>query len=172
MKSLLLLILASLLLSYGAGLGVAKTAPTDVLQTVPAVVVSTTNSEALCTTLGLTPGSVISGSSGFLRAYCFDSGAAIRFHSTTLETPTFIATGWTQVFLMQQGQSCSFTFLGGPFGLQGANLTSGVGVPFTNTATTNNTALLAGGGMSYSYCLYYQNPPLTGIASFSVSWNP
>lgn len=148
---------------------VAKTAPTDVLQTIQPVVVSTSSAVAGCSSLDLNPGSAIFGSSGWIMASCLH-GPAITLEGAS-ETPSFALTlGWDGIVLQSQFfNSCSFPIviqtLAGPR-LSGSNMTSGQPIQFS---TWTSTTLPLGG---YNYCLHYSNPGLTGIAAFSVSWNP
>lgn len=143
----------------------------DALQTIVPVITSSRMAVSSCTLLELTPGSVISGQSGFVMASCPTVGSAIVFRGTTMETPVFLATGWVQISLLQMGNACSFKFNDPVDGhLIGMNLTSTNPVPFSSDYS--NTTLYAGGGMGYNYCLYYSNPPIGGIGSFTISWSP
>jgi hypothetical protein len=146
-----------------------RTALTDVAQTIPPVVVSTATATAGCTTLSLTPGSVISGGQGWIMASC-SNAPAISFQGQT-ETPAFLlSTGWDSINIIKAGLSpCQNPIvIKTIFGqrLTGANITSGQPVTFT---TWTNTTLPMGG---YNYCLHYSSPSITGITSFAISWNP
>ncbi len=149
-----------------------KTGPTDVLQTIPPIIVSSRTAQAGCTILNLSPGSAVSGGSGFIQASCPNFVPAIILSGT--ETPNFIlATGFTQIALFYASLSCSFNYLPHrpgfpPDRLLGMNLTSSTPITFT-TASNSTTQLLEGG---YNYCLYYQNPPINGILTFTISWSP
>ena len=152
---------------------------TDAIQTIPPIIVSGPNAVAGCTVLNLSPGSIVTGTSGFVQANCPNNTPAISLNGT--ETPTFLlSTGWTQISLIQYIYPCSFSFrqvfhltVNGTTTttmgrLVGMNLTSGS--PVTFTQSSNSTTSLMFGG--YNYCLYYQNPPVNGIATFTVSWTP
>jgi len=152
---------------------------TDVIQTIPPIIVSSPNAIAGCTILNLSPGSVVSGSSGFVQANCPNNVPAITLNGT--ETPTFLlSTGWNQISLMYSTYACSFQFLQvfhftvngtttTTFGrLIGMNITSLNPISFTSSSTST-TQLMVGG---YNYCLYYQNPSLNGISTFAISWSP
>lgn len=145
-----------------------RTAPNDVLQTIPPITVSSPTAIAGCTILNLSPGSAITGRSGFIQASCPNFVPAIILSGT--ETPTFLlATGFTQVSLFYAGFGCSFNFNPPAIGrLVGLNLTSSGPITFTNNSNST-TQLLAGG---YNYCLFYQNPPANGILSFTIAWSP
>ena len=152
---------------------------TDAIQTIPPIIVSGPNAVAGCTVLNLFPGSIVTGTAGFVQANCPNNTPAISLNGT--ETPTFIlSTGWDQISLMYYTYACSFTFqqtfhftVNGTTTttmgrLVGVNLTSGS--PVTFTKSSNSTTSLMSGG--YNYCLHYQNPPINGIATFTVSWTP
>lgn len=149
-----------------------RTTTTDVLQTIPPIIVSGPNAIALCTVLNVTPGSVVAGTTGFLKANCPNNQPAIDLRGT--ETPTFVlATGWQQIVLMTNGYPCSFSFRVVPFPNEfetvGTNMTSGTSITFINTTPVNSTSLTVGG---YEYCLYFSNPPINGLATFTIAWSP
>lgn len=149
-------------------LGIVSAAPhTAILETIPAVAVGSSTAVLGCTVLSIMPGSIIENSAGFVRASCPGIGYAIDFHHTLSETPTFVNPGWTQIVLMQIGYSCSFNFLQGS--LVGANMTTLTPISFSDSAT--NSSLGAGSGTPFDYCLYYANPPVSGFASFSITWS-
>jgi hypothetical protein len=152
-----------------------RTALTDVLQTIPPIIVSGPNAIAGCTVLNLSPGSVVSGTTGVIQANCPNGVPAVTLAGT--ETPTFLLTlGWTRISLEYSSYACESgqMLFAGVFGsrvpvrLIGLDLNSGT--PVTMTTLSNSTTQLLMGG--YNYCLYYQNPPINGIATFTVSWSP
>jgi hypothetical protein len=147
-----------------------QTAPTsDVLQVIPPIIVSSPTAIAGCTVLNLSPGSAVTGTNGFIQANCPNGAPAVIFGVAT-ETPTFLlATGFAQVSLMYYSSSCNFHFFSTfAHRLVGTNLTSSG--PITFTSQSNSTTQLLAGG--YNYCLYYQNPPVNGILSFTIAWSP
>ena len=164
----------------------AKTA-TDVLQVIPPVVVSNRTAVSLCTVLTLVPGSVITGQSGVVSAFCpySSNNGAIDFQqltdTTRSETPTFIlTTGWTAISLqlsttIRSGFGClpanqlGFNNTQNTGITLGQFLTSGSPVSFISQATFNSTMPQFG---IYDYCLWYTNPPANGILTFTVSWTP
>lgn len=171
---MILLVLAVLIVPVAA-----TQRTSDAIQTIPPIIVSGPNAIAGCTVLNLTPGSIVTGTSGFVQANCPNNTPAILLNGT--ETAAFLlSTGWTQISLMFHTYPCSFNFrqvfhltingtttttLGR---LIGMNITASIPLTFTS-ASDSTTVLMAGG---YNYCLYYQNPPANGIATFTVSWTP
>lgn len=155
-----------------------KTTPpasTDALQTLPPIIASGPNAVAGCTLLNVVPGSIVTGTTGFVRANCPNTSAMLFGQAT--ETPTFIlATGFQQIVLMANSDPCGFIFkvtIPSGFNIHGfqtigVNLTSSGPITFTNNFM-NSTDLSTGG---YDYCLYYSNVPSTGVASFTIAWSP
>ena len=186
MRKVSLLII--LVLSLIVPLATAKL-PTDVLQTIPPVTVSTKTAIAGCTILDVFPGSIVTGTSGYVQTGCSQNVPSIMFNGTT-ETPSFAFTLWTNMSLVLHGNGCKSPSIQniGNFWL---NATTEVSVPqlvrstiisgnpvsftplvteFGHRAYQNSTMILQPGG--YDYCLGYNNPPSTGIATFTISWTP
>jgi hypothetical protein len=151
-----------MLLSIGSVMALPHTA---ILQTVPGIAVGSATAVIGCTVLSMSPGSIIENTAGFIVASCQQPGYAVDFHRTLSETPTFVANGWIQITLMRAGVTCGYP---ATFFIGGSNMTSGSPIPFSDNGS--NSTLAAGGGTPYNYCLYFSNAPLTGIASFSITW--
>ena len=164
----------------------AKTA-TDVLQTIPPILVSNPTAIAMCTVLTVVPGSVIAGQSGVLSAFCpfAQNNGAINFpqltDTTRNETPTFIlTTGFTAVSLqlsttIRSGSGCL------PANQLGFNNTINTGITLGQFITNGASVTFVSQGLFnathpqfgfYDYCLWYSNPPVNGIATFTIAWTP
>lgn len=143
---------------------------TDAAQVIPPIVISGPTAIASCTLMELMPGSIVTGTSGFIQATCPTVGSAIIFKHATSEIPTWVGSTWMQIAIMQMGYSCTFNFHDATDGhLTGQNLTSGAPVAFTDNPSPS--ILSAGTGTGYNYCLYYSNPT-GGIATFGIAWTP
>ena len=170
-KPLIVCTICSILLFSFFSNVLAQPVRTPSTETIPAIINTSPGVIYQCTSPFVFPGSISTGSSGFIRVSCpSPANGRLQLGTNTpiTLTPTLtLSTGYTQVAIVYYTNPCSFKF---PHFLIGnVSIPSGA---FLNQSLTFASPPVAGQllATNYDYCLQYANAPTLGLGSFTIVW--
>lgn len=169
----LIIIALSINLFFFVGIGQVYSTRTPSTTTIPPVPAVAQGIIYECQPFTVFPGSVVPGTSGFIRVECPGNMGALILNGILTPTAT-LGLGYTNAGILSHGitgDPCSLTF--GTMTL--FNGTANITVPTGHllNQTMNFSPAPHQGDMLtgvYDYCLQYSNAPVTGLPGFDVVW--